>query len=855
MGAAEATRTSPAPPAPLTPRSINSGEGRFLPGTMLAGRYRMVGLLGRGGMGEVYRADDLKLGQPVALKFLPRDVERDPERLERFLTEVRLSLRVTHPNVCRVFDIAQADGRHFLSMEYVDGEDLASLLRRIGRLPEDKAIEIARQLCAGLAAAHEEGVLHRDLKPANVMLDGRGRAKITDFGLAGATAGISGAEARAGTPQYMAPEQASGGALTEQTDLYALGLVLYELFTGKRAYQIASVDDLQKLHSSTPTTPSAHVSGLSPAVERAILRCLQPDPANRPASASALAASLPGGDPLAMAIAAGETPSPEMVAQAGGTGALRPATAALCLAVLLVGLGGIWFVQGRTSLTNRVAMPTPPAELAVAARAVIAAAGHASRPAGAVHGFERDGNYFTKVTKEDQSPGRWDGLELVNPPPIWFWYREGPAPLAPMNMVGNVGPGDPPLLAAGMIRVRLDPSGRLQQFRAVPPDLPATSDPSGEPDWNLMFDAAGLTLSNFAPADPLWAIAEASDVRRAWTSGDLRVEAAAFRGRVVRFLVVPPWRRANDGTPPERDFGAVVGHVLSAIVIVAAALLARRNLRSGKSDRRGALRVAVVYTALGATADLLLLSGGATQWFPLFTRNLALQLYFGALVWIFYVALEPYVRRLWPGTLIAWTRALEGRLRDPLVGRHILLGGLAGLVFTLNFMLPMVAANWLGLAPPEPEMGGLAALASTRHTLANYFLVVQESFFIPVAVLLGLLLLRVLLKRPWLAYAAGLAIVMIVALSAQLPPVFIVSQQILMALTILLLTRLGLLAFLVGIVFSYWGAIPLTTNPESWFFGASVMSMLLCAGIAVYGFVVSLGGQKVLDFDVKVAEA
>ena len=157
-------------------------------------------------MGEVYRADDLKLGQPVALKFLPADVERDADRLERFLTEVRVSLRVTHPNVCRVFDVGQLEpaagkgARHFLSMEYVDGGDLASLLRRIGRLPEDKAIEVARQLCAGLAAAHDEGVLHRDLKPANIMIDGRGRAKIADFGLASAS-GVSGAEARAGTPQ------------------------------------------------------------------------------------------------------------------------------------------------------------------------------------------------------------------------------------------------------------------------------------------------------------------------------------------------------------------------------------------------------------------------------------------------------------------------------------------------------------------------------------------------------------------------------------------------------------------------------------------------------------------------------
>jgi len=125
-------------------------DARFLPGTMVAERYRIVGLLGRGGMGEVYRADDLKLGQPVALKFLSAGLERDQERLNRFLGEVRMSLRVTHPNVCRVHDVGEVDGHHYLSMEYVDGEDLASLSRRIGRLPQDKAVEMARQLSAGL---------------------------------------------------------------------------------------------------------------------------------------------------------------------------------------------------------------------------------------------------------------------------------------------------------------------------------------------------------------------------------------------------------------------------------------------------------------------------------------------------------------------------------------------------------------------------------------------------------------------------------------------------------------------------------------------------------------------------------
>src|SRR5512134_1622674 len=184
LGSVDPTRTSFPRVEPERAASTSFDEGRFLPGTVVAERYRIYGLLGRGGMGEVYRADDLKLGQTVALKFLPRDVERDDARRARFLDEVKIARQISHPSVCRVYDIGDVDGRHFLSMEYVDGEDLASLLRRIGHLPKEKAVQIARQLCAGLAAAHEQGILHRDLKPANVMIDGRGRARMTDFGLA-----------------------------------------------------------------------------------------------------------------------------------------------------------------------------------------------------------------------------------------------------------------------------------------------------------------------------------------------------------------------------------------------------------------------------------------------------------------------------------------------------------------------------------------------------------------------------------------------------------------------------------------------------------------------------------------------
>ena len=233
-----------APPSSGSAYQSSRYEGRFLPGTLIGGRYRIIALLGRGGMGEVYRADDLSLGQQVALKFLP-EAAADEEMLERFRNEVRTARRISHPNVCRVFDIGQTEDQIFFSMEYIDGEDLGSLLRRIGRLPGDKAAEIARKICAGLAAAHSKGVLHRDLKPANVMLDGRGEVLIMDFGLAGLAHEIQ--DFCSGTPAYMAPEQLAGEEVTERSDIYSLGLVLYEVFTGKAAFDGRTLEEIVRV--------------------------------------------------------------------------------------------------------------------------------------------------------------------------------------------------------------------------------------------------------------------------------------------------------------------------------------------------------------------------------------------------------------------------------------------------------------------------------------------------------------------------------------------------------------------------------------------------------------------------------
>ncbi|MBY0397521.1 MAG: serine/threonine protein kinase, partial [Thermoleophilia bacterium] len=337
-----------------------TSQARFTPGEVVADRYRITSLLGKGGMGEVYRADDLTLNQTVALKFLPPALAADPDRVQKLFDEVRVTRQVSHPNVCRVYDAHTINKPNeppliFLAMEFIDGEDLGSLLRRIGRLPGDKALEVARQLCAGLAAAHEQGIVHRDIKPSNIMLDGRGRARLTDFGIAGPLADIiASGDLSAGTPTYMAPEQLNGQGVSVRSDIYALGLVLYELFTGKPVFRAANLTELRSLHATTdPARPTTHIPDMDPLAERVILRCLEKDPAFRPASALAVSAALPGGDPLAAALAAGETPTPEMVAASGGSGAATPKFVLTCLAILLAALAALVLLKDHTSMVRR----------------------------------------------------------------------------------------------------------------------------------------------------------------------------------------------------------------------------------------------------------------------------------------------------------------------------------------------------------------------------------------------------------------------------------------------------------------------------------------------------------------------
>jgi len=278
---------------------------------MVSGRYRIVAELGRGGMGQVFRAEDTRLGQQVALKFLPPRTAGTAEMLDRLTAEVRIGRGVSHPNVCRIYDIVDtSDGLHFIAMEFVEGEDLASLLRRIGRFTLERGVNVALDICQGLAAAHDQGIIHRDLKPANVMIDNRGRARITDFGLA-TVPGDARSREIAGTLAYMAPEQFRGEVANVRADLYALGLVLYEMFTGRRLFDGSGASEIAQQHLNPKPAPSSIVRDLPPELDRAILSCLEESPAGRPANARAVAATLPPAEGLAPASgrpASGETP-------------------------------------------------------------------------------------------------------------------------------------------------------------------------------------------------------------------------------------------------------------------------------------------------------------------------------------------------------------------------------------------------------------------------------------------------------------------------------------------------------------------------------------------------------------------
>jgi hypothetical protein len=852
------SRRTPTPSSGSGLAASASGE-RFAPGTILLGRYRVLGLVGRGGMGEVYRADDLKLEQPVALKFLPSGLEADHDRLERFFAEVRVARQVSHPAVCRVWDVGETEGQHFLSMEYVDGENLSSLLRRIGRLPVDKALDIARQVCAGLGAAHEKGVLHRDLKPANIMLDGQGNVRITDFGLAGLAESFGEEDVRSGTPSFMSPEQLLGREVTVRSDVYSLGLLFYELFTGRRAFEGRTVAELTRKHrDEQPIEPSAVVPDLPPAVERTILSCLEKEPRRRPPSAAAVSAMLSGRDPLEAAIAAGDTPSPELVAAAGEAEGLSARTAGACLGVVVVAALAVVPVLSDSELINMVPASRPPAVLEDRAHGLFDRLGH-DQAKDSSTGLWFDHEYFRHLRDSSKQPARWDALRSGRPAVLQFWYRQSPRPLVSLKSHGAVDWGMPPADVSGMAGAAYDLEGRLLAFYRVTPQVEEKTGPSPPADWSSLFAEAGLDPARLEPVLPQWTPPFYCDRREAWAGHwperpdiPIRVELASYRGQPVWFEVVEPWTRPGRMQPwtPQRSMqvATYLATALFILLIGVGAVLARRNLVLGRGDRQGAFRLATALVAIGLTTWLLDAHhvadiGGEMG---LFFRGAGMVVFLATLVWLFYLALEPYVRRLRPTTLVSWTRLLSGGFGDVAVGRDALIGATWGAAGGLALAAAVRLPLWVARPGLDPVVGNLDSLLGFRGSVTGALATIQGDVLLSLGSLLLYLVLRFVLRREGLALVALVGVLAGLQLAAEPDPLWLMVpvRLVLMGSYVFLLFRFGLLAAIVGMfVVDNLVGIPLTTNLGAWYAAPTLFAVSLVVVIGILSFRAARGGS------------
>ncbi|MBK8178827.1 MAG: serine/threonine protein kinase [Planctomycetes bacterium] len=795
----------------------------------------MIALVGEGGMGQVYLADDLVLGQPVALKFLPPHLAERDGGLERFRAEVRHAREVTHPNVARVHDIGEVQGRHFLSMEFVDGEDLASLIRRIGRLPREKAAEIGQQICAGLAEAHRRGVLHRDLKPANVMLDGEGRVKLTDFGLA-VSAQASSSSALAGTPQYMAPEQLSGLPADERSEVYSLGLVLYELYTGHRALRGRTVEELRREHEEGPPSPPSSVQGeVEPLVDAMLTRCLARDPLQRPASVLEVARGMPGGDPLAAALARGQTPAPEIVAAAEVKGRLSPRTA-LLLAVgsILLFVG---FAFGRTWYLDRlgVSYGKAPAVLDERTRELFTQLTGEPAPEFEVHWYALENKFLPADV------GGNEGAPALGLQALLRHTRIAAQAFAPAG--GFVSVFDP-MPSAGTAHVVLDAGGKLVSWTHWPTSMGKAA-PGSEVDWSRLFALAGLDMQSAVAIDPEFVPRANATERRAWKLGDgsWRVQGAALDGRAVQFELLDKERSVGWPPAPTGDGTAWVILGLTAI----AAVVAWRNLRQKRAYLSGAL----VVGGFAMATHLVLVFDGVIPADPQgFGTSLFLVVAISAgtalRVFLFFLALEPFARRHWPGALISWTRLLEGRFQDPAVGREVLVGVFSGLSATLVILLVGAGLAALGLQPwVAGPLLGITGISSPIQTLFQVVHFWGDTVMYGGIILALLVATRTLVRRAWLGNVIWLALTVLLFGGWKFEdPATIAATVGVLVSYLFLLTRFGFMAVLAFMgVLGTLTSQGLTLRPGDWYFASGLISLLVFGLLVFWGYRASLSGR------------
>ena len=685
-GTIEAAAAGPPPAAPtpaVAQASATPVTTTPVAAAPLNSRYEVLGQLGSGGMGVVYKARDRETGEILALKSLRPDVAADAETMERFKNELRLARKITHKNVCRIHDFVRSEGTAYISMEFVEGETLRGVLSRFGSMSVRKGVQIARQVCSGLAEAHAQGVVHRDLKPENVMIDRRGNVKLMDFGIARSlsSGGTTGEGMAIGTPAYMSPEQAEGRSADGRSDIYSLGLILYEMFTGVAAFRADTPVALAlKQIRERPPAPREQDAAIPEYLEQTILRCIEKSPSSRFQTIAELDDAL-----SRQTLSPGSTPGVEVDGAAPiGAWFGRREQVLLALGVLglillsfdvtdmypstrlrpQIGFDEAWS-RSRRLVRDLVAVPSATIGLSRKARVWI------------------DGRTQDESQPSDPSGGSHDFTWEFR------WQAETPAEANPSE---------------GSIQV--DHEGRLRSFHrqtGVESDAASRRAPDVEKlrsraadlvRSGLGFDASRARLksdtrydTNGVPYAHFDWVADQPD-ERGYRTATVDLSSAGVRtleSSYAHYFALPL---------PVHYWTDHLGALVFALLLLAVFLTRTVNVGAGRL-RRPLLACAAFGAFQGVTAERLFpgLPGG--DW----TADVLLGLAYFAIVFVVWAAGEDTLLSLWPQKVATWIRPLDGRRLTPRAAVTVLRGTLWGLA-ALAFFVPLTSFSpdgWIRL--------------------------------------------------------------------------------------------------------------------------------------------------------------
>jgi serine/threonine-protein kinase len=545
-----------------------------------------------------------------------------------------------------------------------------------------------------------------------------------------------------------------------------------------------------------------------------------------------------------------------MVAAAGETDTIPVRTIVLCLAAIVAGWILTVALGSRDDVLQRMPLEKSPEVLAQKAREVVQSFGYTGRPTDSAFGLGSDGDY-QNYAQQRKNPGEFRAqLAKGQPPLIHFWYRQSPRPLetfGPDNIVSEL---DPPPEISGMAGLQFDTLGRLIYFTAVPPQVEETPVPASAADPKPLFAAAGLDPARFTSTEPKWTPLSISDARAAWTGFypdapevPVRVEAAWWRGKPVYFRTIGPWTRPERVQEFQLTAGQTISNwvflILGIAVFLTAAFLAWRNFRLGRGDVRGAARLAVFMLCLTLLSRLLLAKHvpKPTE-FDFLQSALSAALYMAGLYWGLYIALEPYVRRRWPQSLISWSRLLAGGFRDPLVSGQVLIGLAVGFAYYLLGALSTILSERVGL---QTGIGlfRLRNVLDMRHLAGSYVSALQTDVQIPLILFFVFFLLRVLLRRDWMASLVCILLIGgLSAINSPYPLIPVLFSTTIIALVLFILIRFGILPLMAMFyVVALTNGFPITTDLSAWYAGGTVLSTVMILALAAYAFHIARAGR------------